>query len=225
MLSRTFNFTTGEILNINKPEGWSSFDVVKKIRSRIKVKKVGHAGTLDPFATGVLLICTGRATKQVSELIKLDKEYWAQIELGKTTDTYDKTGVVLKESNVSGIDANAIQNALENFRGEINQTPPMYSAIKVGGRRLYQMARRGEVIERPPRKVNIYALELLSFDHPFLAISVCCSKGTYIRSLAYDLGEALGCGAYLYALKRTRVGPYKIDEALTIHDFIQQVSG
>lgn len=225
MLTRTFNFANGEILNINKPEGWSSFDVVKKIRAHIKVKKVGHAGTLDPFASGVLLICTGRATKRMPELIKLDKEYVAQIELGKTTDTYDKTGVLLKKIDTSNITVDKIQNALANFRGEIYQTPPMYSAVKVGGRRLYQLARRGEMIERQPRKVNIYVLELLNFSHPFLTIQVCCSKGTYIRALAHDLGEALRCGAHLYALTRIRVGPYKIEDARTIHDFIQLVSG
>jgi tRNA pseudouridine55 synthase len=224
MTQANFNFVDGEILNFNKPEEWSSFDVVKKIRSTIRVKKVGHAGTLDPFASGVLLVCTGAATKQVESLMGLEKEYIAELELGKTTDTYDRTGVVLSESDARLIDAAKLQNALKEFEGEILQTPPMYSAIKVQGRRLYALARRGETIERAPRKIRIHKLEILSFDNPNVKIRIACSKGTYIRALAHDLGARLGCGAHLQSLVRTRIGPHKLEDAWLIPDFVARIN-
>ncbi|MFQ5636644.1 MAG: tRNA pseudouridine(55) synthase TruB [bacterium] len=213
-------FETGKILNINKPVDWTSFDVVKKIRSHIKVKKVGHAGSLDPFATGVLLICTGKATKRVESLMHLEKEYLACMELGKTTDTYDRTGVMLTEPGTKHITFSDIVTVCQFFTGEIFQTPPMYSALKKNGRRLYELARRGEVVERTPRKVHIYRIELLDFQNPFLNVKVICSRGTYIRSLAFDIGEKLGCGAYLKDLTRTRIGQYTIDDAWSVSDFV-----
>ncbi len=216
-----FEFETGVILNVNKPESWSSFDVVKKIRNIIHIKKVGHAGTLDPFATGVLLVCTGKATKRVPELVELDKEYEAKIELGKNTDTFDRTGKVVGENEITHVTLKKIQEALGAFRGEISQIPPMYSAIKVDGQRLYKLARKGVTVERKARPVTIYELELLGFDSPFLSVRVCCSKGTYIRSLAYDIGQVLNTGAHLAELVRTRIGPYRVEDAVELSRFAQ----
>ena len=217
------DFEKGEILNINKPIGWTSFDVVKKVRNHIRVK-VGHAGTLDPFAAGVLLLCTGRATKQVPRLMALEKEYVAQLELGVVTDTLDPTGQVVVRRQVPQLNATQIEQICQGFTGEIEQVPPMFSAVKVNGRRLYELARKGKTIERQPRKVTIYELELLDLESPFLTVRVVCSKGTYIRSLASDLGEALGCGAYVKALTRTRIGPYRLEEAWTVEGFIREIS-
>jgi tRNA pseudouridine55 synthase len=214
-----FDFERGEILNLCKPEGWTSFDVVKKVRNLVKVKKVGHAGTLDPFATGVLLVCTGRATKKVTELVQLKKEYVATLELGKVTDTYDRTGAIVEESEIPEIQLSELQNLCNSLVGEIYQTPPMYSAVKVNGIRLYNLARKGKVIEREPRKVNIYDIKILNFEIPLITLKVICSKGTYIRALAHDIGARLSCGAYLISLTRTRVGPYKIEDAHTIPNF------
>ncbi len=224
MIDAGYNFADGAILNINKPAGWTSFDVVKKIRAAIRVKKVGHAGALDPFATGVLLICTGGATKRVQSLMNFEKEYLAEIELGKTTDTYDRTGVILTETDASAIDFAKVQQAAKAFEGEIYQTPPMYSAIKMQGQRLYKLARRGEVVERRPRKITIQTLELIRFENPHITLKVVCSKGTYIRALAHDLGERLGCGAFLQALVRTRIGPYRLADAMTIDELLAKIS-
>ncbi|MFQ5822755.1 MAG: tRNA pseudouridine(55) synthase TruB [bacterium] len=214
-----YNFERGEILNVNKPEGWTSFDIVKKIRNIIKIKKVGHAGTLDPFAVGVLLICTGRATKKVAELMKLEKEYLAIIELGKVTDTYDRTGLVIKNTTPTKFKLCDLKRVCNSFVGEFYQTPPMYSAVKVNGQRLYNLARRGEVIERKPRKVKILNIEILNYQNPCITLKVVCSRGTYIRTLANDIGEILDCGACLKELTRTRIGSYKIENAYSIANF------
>ncbi|MFQ6112818.1 MAG: tRNA pseudouridine(55) synthase TruB [bacterium] len=213
------NFEKGEILNINKPEGWTSFDVVKKIRNILRIKKVGHAGTLDPFAIGVLLICTGRATTKVAELMGLEKEYIATIELGKATDTYDRTGVIISETTPQKFELCELQRVCESFIGEIYQTPPMYSAVKIHGQRLYKMARRGKTVEREPRKVNINKIEIINYQHPLLTLKVVCSRGTYIRALADDIGRKLNCGGCLAALTRTRIGSYKIEDAYSIESF------
>lgn len=223
MISSPLDFERGQILNIDKPRDWTSFDVVKKIRGYIKPAKVGHAGTLDPFATGVLLVCTGKGTKKVQELMNLDKEYLATVEFGKTTDTFDVTGIVLKERDCSNVTRDKIQKVCLRFQGEIEQIPPMYSALKVDGERLYKKARRGETVKREPRKVHIYKIEVTDFRNPFLELKVVCSKGTYIRALANDMGELLGCGAFLKELTRTRIGPYKIEDAYSIQKFIQTV--
>ena len=229
-------FENGKVLNINKPEGWTSFDVVKKIRSTIRVKKVGHAGTLDPFATGVLLVCTGRATKQVEDLMQLDKEYVAELELGKTTDSFDRTGKILSETEVGQLteteiqdvcaqfarfllQTGRIQDVCAQFEGETLQTPPMYSALKINGQRLYELARKGITVERRPRKINIYRLDVLNMEIPSVTVRVVCSRGTYVRALAHDIGERLGCGAYLKALVRSRIGSYRLADAMTIEEF------
>lgn len=195
--------------------------MVKKIRQHVGVKKVGHAGTLDPFATGVLLICTGKATKKVPDLMGLNKSYWAKIELGKSTDTYDRTGTILRQRDKNGVGIEDIRNACRKFQGEIFQTPPMYSAVKVKGRRLYELARRGEVVARTPRKVFIYRLVILDYQEPFLFLQISCSKGTYIRALANDLGEDLGCGGVLAELTRTRIGDYTLENAYSLSEFLQ----
>ena len=221
----SFDFERGEILNINKPAGWTSFDVVKKIRNQLNIKKVGHAGTLDPFATGVLLVCTGGATKKVEGLMNLKKEYIARIEFGKTTDSYDLTGTVLSEKDASSVTLDRICEHLEKFKGDVEQIPPMYSALKVNGERLYKLARRGEVVERKARKVTIYQMDVLDFNNPFLELRIVCSRGTYIRTIANDLGEMLGCGAYLVALTRARIGDFKLDDSFEVKDLIREVKG
>ncbi len=219
----SFDFELGEILNINKPVGWTSFDVVKKIRGQLNIKKVGHAGTLDPFATGVLLICTGRATKKVEDLMNLKKEYIARIEFGKTTDSYDLTGTILSERSADNLELENINQVIKQFHGEIYQTPPMYSAVKVNGERLYKLARRGEVVERKPRKIRIYQTDVIDFRNPVLKLRIVCSRGTYIRALANDMGEILGCGGYLTALTRTRIGDYKLEDSFEIKDLIREI--
>lgn len=222
-LKLSFDFELGEILNINKPVGWTSFDVVKKIRGQLNIKKVGHAGTLDPFATGVLLICTGRATKKVEDLMNLKKEYIARIEFGKTTDSYDLTGTIVSERSADNLELENIKQVIKQFHGEIYQTPPMYSAVKVNGERLYKLARRGEVVERKPRKIRIYQTDVIDFRNPFLKLRIVCSRGTYIRALANDMGEILGCGGYLTSLTRTRVGDYKLEDSFEIKDLIRDI--
>lgn len=214
--------TSNDILNINKPEGWTSFDVVKKIRNIVRVKKVGHAGTLDPFATGVLLVCVGRATKRVPELMHLEKEYVARLKFGMVTDTFDRTGTVQETHDVPNFSVERLVDTCQDFCGEIWQLPPMYSAVKVNGQRLYQLARKGLTVEREPRKITVHNIDVVEFDLPSATLRIRCSKGTYIRSLAHDIGRQLGCGALLDALTRTRIGEYRIEEALTVAQFIQQ---
>jgi len=209
------------VLNINKPVGWTSFDVVRKVRSLFKIPKVGHAGTLDPFATGVLLILTGNYTKRAPEFFDLEKEYVGEMELGVLTDTLDITGKIIQKKAIVGITSKKILDTCEQFIGEIEQIPPMYSAVKIGGKRLYKLARAGKVVPRKPKRVKIYQLEVLKIKLPLVKIRVVCSKGTYIRALTRDIGEQLGCGAYLRSLTRTRVGNFKLEEALNMEDLVQ----
>lgn len=212
----SFNFEAGEILNIDKPAGMTSFGVVERIRKWTQCRKIGHAGTLDPLATGVLLVCTGLATKRVSELMDLEKEYEGIVELGKTTETDDAEGRVLKQNHVPLFSTDELMTVLTNFTGEIEQVPPMYSAIKKNGRRLYKLARRGEVIPRDTRNVRVYEMTLLKWQNPCLRIRVRCSKGTYVRALARDIGEQLRTGGYLKTLRRTRVGPYCAEDGYSL---------
>ena len=205
-------------LNIIKPKGITSHDVVSRLRKITQIKQIGHTGTLDPFATGVLPVCIGKATRLI-EYLQDDKEYLAEVQFGKNTDTYDIDGQVTKVFDTK-ITEQEILEILPNFRGEISQLPPIYSAIKVNGKKLYDYARKGETVEIQPRKVNITKLELLSFDKEkqLAQIIVGCSKGTYIRSLAYDIGAKLNCGAYLSALKRTKAGDFIIENAISLDD-------
>ncbi|MBL8164357.1 MAG: tRNA pseudouridine(55) synthase TruB [Anaerolineae bacterium] len=193
-------------LNINKPAGLTSHDVVARLRRSLRLKKVGHAGTLDPLATGVLVICVGAATRLSEYVMASRKRYQAVARLGVTTDTYDADGQVVQVRDASGVTRPDVEAALNAFRGDILQHPPAYSAIKQGGRKLYELARAGEVVEAAARPVTIHALDLVDWSAPQFTLDVACSAGTYIRSLAYDLGEALGVGAHLTALTRTASG-------------------
>ncbi|MDZ7261891.1 MAG: tRNA pseudouridine(55) synthase TruB [candidate division KSB1 bacterium] len=210
---RQNEYVEGEILNINKPPGWTSFDVVKKIRKLTGWKKVGHAGTLDPFATGVLLILSGQATQKAQQLMNLKKEYVGEIQLGVITDTLDVTGKILEVRPVPEYPFQRVQEVCQKFVGQIQQIPPMYSALKVQGVRLYRLARAGKEISLKPRQVNIDAIEILEINYPVLKIKVTCSKGTYIRALARDIGEALGCGGCLKTLVRTKVGHFRLEDS------------
>ncbi|MCF7824137.1 MAG: tRNA pseudouridine(55) synthase TruB [Candidatus Marinimicrobia bacterium] len=212
---------TEHIININKPMDWTSFDVVNKIRYTTRIKKVGHAGTLDPFATGVLLVLTGKNTKRQSEFMDLPKTYEAEIRLGKRMDTGDRTGIVIDTQEIGSLSEDNILKSLNKFVGEILQIPPMYSAKKVEGKTLYKLARKGKTIEREPSKVNIYNIDLISFTGSLLQIRVKCGRGTYIRVLAEDIACDLGTVAHVETLQRTAVGDYSIEDALSIPEFIE----
>ena len=207
------------ILCIDKPQGFTSFDVVAKLRGIAKTRRVGHAGTLDPMATGVLPVFFGRATKAADLLPNQEKRYTATFRLGLETDTYDVTGRVLRECPVAA-SAAEVRAAAARFRGAFLQLPPMYSAVQVNGRRLYELARQGLEVERAPRPVEISRLEFLACDERTHAytIDVCCSKGTYIRSLVHDIGQALGCGAALAALRRTEAAGFSLERCVTLEE-------
>ena len=206
------------IINIYKPQGLTSFGVIKLIRKASEIKKVGHAGSLDPFATGVLLVCLGNDTKKISEFMELKKEYEGVIEFGIVTDTYDIDGKIMEMKPVKAYSRDFLEENFSKFVGTIDQVPPMYSAIKYLGKPLYKIARANKKIERKARKVTIYSIKILNYISPFLTFRVVCSKGTYIRSLAYDVGEILGCGAYLKSLTRTKIGDYSIYNSLFLGD-------
>jgi len=204
----------GRIIAVAKPAGISSFKVVSRIRHACKIKRVGHAGTLDPFAEGVLVIGIGRtATRQLGDLMRGDKEYLAEVVLGVTTDSGDLTGNIIARSDLPMPTTEAISSTLDNFRGEIEQIPPMYSALKIGGERLYKLARKGEIVERKARPAFIHELELVRVNEDGFVIRVVCGHGTYIRTLAEDIGNSLGLGAHLRSLVRTRVGEFKLEGA------------
>ncbi len=208
------------ILLIDKPAGWTSMDVCAKLRGALHEKRVGHSGTLDPMATGLLAVFLGRATRAVEFAEAAEKEYLAALRLGVTTDTQDTSGTVLEQREADVSDA-ALDAALARFRGEIEQLPPMYSAIKIGGKKLYEIARRGGEVERKPRRVTIYELDRLGRDDAGdILLRVRCSKGTYIRALCHDIGAALGCGGCMSALRRTRAGEFTLAEAHTLDDVL-----
>lgn len=210
------NLTVSAILNVDKPAGWTSFDVVRFVRGRCGEGRVGHAGTLDPAATGVLPLLLGQATRLSQYLVDATKTYEATVELGTETDTYDSVGEVVSRADASGVSLRDVEAALAAFRGEILQTPPLYSAIKREGEPLYKKARRGETVPLTPRPVRVEQLDIISFAPPLLELRIVCSKGFYVRSLAHDLGAALGVGGTLAALRRTRVGSFRIEEAVDI---------
>lgn len=205
-------------LNVYKPKGLTSHDVVAKLRKITKIRQIGHTGTLDPFATGVLPVCIGKATRLI-EYLEDDKEYLATVQFGKNTDSYDIDGEVTATFD-KRVNQDELEDVLGNFRGEIMQLPPIYSAVKVNGKKLYEYARKGEDVEIEPRKVFISKLELLDFDVETQSakLLVACSKGTYIRSIAYDVGRMLGCGGYLTALERTKAGKFKLETAVRLED-------
>ena len=203
---------TGFIL-IDKPKDWTSFDVIAKLRSLTKIKKIGHAGTLDPIATGLLLVAVGRqATRQLSDYVKMDKVYLAKIKLGETSDTYDATGKIEKQEIID-ISIENVEQAIKKFIGNVKQIPPMFSAKKIKGKKLYELARQGKTVERQPIEIKINNIRLLNFSFPYLELEISCGSGTYIRSLAADLGEVLGVGAVMYELRRTQIGNFSIKQA------------
>ncbi len=224
-----YDFVGGAMLLVNKPQNWTSFDVVNKIRYHLKkalsIKKikVGHAGTLDPMATGLLLICTGKATKNLADFQNLSKEYTGTMTLGATTPSYDAETEIDQQYPIQHITIEQIEQARQQFVGPLEQIPPMFSAIKVDGQPLYKKARKGETIAIAPRPVHIYELEWTRIALPEIDFRVACSKGTYIRSLAHDFGRALDSGAYLSALCRTRVGDYRIEDAWELDDLLMKI--
>lgn len=225
MIASKENFLSGEIILIDKPLEWTSFQVVNKIRWIIKstygVKKikVGHAGTLDPLATGLLIICTGKMTKSIEQFMGQEKEYTGTFTLGATTPSYDLETPINMEFPINHIDEEMLQATLSKFIGTIDQQPPVFSALKKDGKRLYEYAREGTQVEVPHRKVNVHDFNLTQIDLPNVDFRVSCSKGTYIRSLANDFGKALNSGAYVTGLRRTRIGDFNIEKALSIEGF------
>lgn len=213
------------ILNLHKPVGPTSFDMVRRVKQLTGVKRVGHGGTLDPRASGVLPVLLGQATRVSDFLLSASKAYRAVVLLGIATDTYDSEGKIVSEADPSGVTREQAIAALDRFRGLIPQTPPMYSALKHRGKRLYQLARAGVEVERKPRSVHVYDIQLTEWAPPRLTIEVECGRGTYIRSLAHDLGIKLGCGAHLEALTRLRVGPFSLAQALTTEELLDAVHG
>ena len=225
-------FSQGKIILIDKPLTWSSFDVVNKIRYAIKKYeqkkkvKVGHAGTLDPLATGLLILCSGKMTKQIEDFQGQEKEYVAQITFGFTTASYDLESELENQKEVSNLTLEKIESALKDFQGEIDQVPPIFSAVQVNGKRAYQSAREGEEVKLKSRKVTISELEIiesnLSENEAIISLRIVCSKGTYIRSLAHDLGQKLETGAHLSGLRRTKIGDFNVEEAQTIEQFLEE---
>ena len=206
------------VFNIDKPFGITTMDVVRRIKRASGQKRVGHGGTLDPIATGVVHICLGQATRMMEYVIDFTKVYEVQIELGIETDTYDSSGQVIRVGDASLIKANDVRSALQQFIGCIEQVPPMYSALKVNGKRLYELARSGVEIARPPRKVKVISIDLSGWDHPVALVKITCGRGFYVRSLAHDLGEALGCGAHVRRLIRLKSGSFILENAIRLHD-------
>ena len=234
------DFEKGEIILINKPYQWTSFDVVNKLRIVLKKNisasadsesrtpnsklKVGHAGTLDPLATGLLIICTGKLTRQIDTFQAQEKEYTGTFYLGATTPSYDLETKPENQKDISRLTEELISGAAKKFIGKISQVPPSYSAVKIDGKRAYKNARKGLDIKMEPREVMIDSFEILKSEIPLVHFRIVCSKGTYIRSLARDFGEALGCGAYLHSLCRTRIGNFNLKDALSVEEFIAQTS-
>ena len=205
------------IINVYKEAGYTSFDVVARLRGILKIRKIGHTGTLDPDAVGVLPVCVGRATKVCDLLTDKDKEYETTLLLGVETDTQDMTGTVLSSGDVT-VSEDQVKEVIRSYTGEISQIPPMYSALKVNGQKLCDLARRGVEVERKPRKVTIYGIEILKMDLPRITMRVQCSRGTYIRTLCHDIGQALGCGGAMESLTRTRVADFRLEDAHTIDE-------
>ncbi|WP_114789964.1 tRNA pseudouridine(55) synthase TruB [Niabella yanshanensis] len=216
---QTIDFAEGAVLLIDKPLDWTSFDAVRKIRNLIKIKKVGHAGTLDPLASGLLIVCTGKFTKRINEYMAQEKEYTGTFTLGATTPTYDLESEPVNIQSINHLSVTDIENATAGFLGEIDQVPPIHSAIKIDGKRVYELARKGVDVKLEPRKITIKEFEVNASALPIVSFRVVCTTGTYIRSLANDFGGALGCGAYLSSLRRTRIGAFTTEEAVTMETF------
>ena len=222
MIENTFE--EGRVLLFDKPLEWTSFDVVRKIRNVIKIKKVGHAGTLDPLATGLLIVCTGKFTKKINEYMAQEKEYTGTITLGAITPTYDLESAPRNFKSLDGITEEIIRETTEQFTGEILQTPPIHSAIKQKGKPVYLLARKGKEVILEPRAITINKFEITNIELPVISFRIVCTTGTYIRSLANDFGASLGCGGYLSQLRRTRIGNFKVEDAISVEEFVQMYS-
>ncbi|MEO5997360.1 MAG: tRNA pseudouridine(55) synthase TruB [Chitinophagaceae bacterium] len=209
-------YSEGQMLLIDKPLFWTSFEVIRKVRKLINIRKVGHAGTLDPLATGLLIVCTGKFTKKINEYMAKEKEYTGTITIGATTPTFDREVEPGNFTSFEHVTEQQVYDLTGRFTGEIMQLPPIHSAIKQDGVRVYELARQGLDVKMKPRKITIQTFEITKIDLPVISFRVVCSTGTYIRSLANDFGEALGCGGYLSSLRRTRIGEYEGTNALTI---------
>lgn len=223
MQASTNPYEAGKVLLLDKPLEWTSFDVVRKIRNAVRCKKVGHAGTLDPLATGLLIICTGKFTKQIDTYQAQEKEYEGTMVLGATTPSYDLETEVNQTFSITDILPEQLHENCKHFIGDIEQVPPIYSAIKINGKRAFDLAREGKEAELKPRSLTITAFELTKIELPLIHFRVVCSKGTYIRSLAHDFGKKLGNGAYLSALRRTRIGDFHISNALTMEAALTEI--
>jgi tRNA pseudouridine55 synthase len=219
-----FDFEEGEVILIDKKIRKTSFDIVYKIRKTTGVKKVGHAGTLDPMATGLVIVCTGKKTKEINQFQNFDKTYEGVITIGKTTPSFDLETEYDSVCDFSFVTEDLIMQTKEKFVGVITQTPPMFSAIKNNGKPLYELARRGIEVERKEREIEIYNFEITKIELPDIYFQINCSKGTYIRVIANEFGKALGCGAHLSVLRRIKIGNYSVDDALTIDEFREQFS-
>lgn len=220
----SFDFHAGEVLLIDKPKDWTSFDVVKKVRNSIKGKiKIGHAGTLDPLATGLLILCTGKKTKEIEQYQAQEKEYTGTLKFGARTASYDSETEVEEEFDISHLNLELINEKIQSFQGIIDQTAPAYSALKINGVPSYKLARQGKKVELKTREVNILEYRIDKLYLPYADIYVQCSKGTYIRSLAHDLGSALNSGAYLTALCRTKIGAYRLEDAWNLTELIEAI--
>jgi tRNA pseudouridine55 synthase len=219
--SKDQHLTEGVVFLVNKPDHWTSFDVVAKMRTIFHFEKIGHAGSLDPLATGLLIVCTGKKTKEINQFVGLEKEYRATIRLGGRTPSFDSESEVIESRSFDDVTPDAVRETLQQFVGPQTQLPPMWSAAKVGGKRLYKYARKGRIAERKPREVLISSITPIEINIPEVTFVVVCSKGTYIRTLADDIGKKLGCGAYLTALERVRIGNYTLGEAYTIDQLME----
>ena len=216
-------FEEGKLLLIDKPLHWTSFDIIRKLRGLLKIKKIGHAGTLDPLATGLLIVCTGKFTKKINDYMAQEKEYTGHFTLGATTASYDLETEPTEQKEYSFVTTEMIQAAAQKFTGEIEQLPPVYSAIKKDGVRLYEMARKGEEIELKTRRVHVKEFAITKIELPVVEFKITCSTGTYIRSLANDLGAALGCGAYLSSLRRTAIGEFSVADAVPVEEVLAAI--
>ncbi len=216
-------YEEGQVLLIDKPLNWTSFDVVRKTRNLIRIKKVGHAGTLDPLATGLLIVCTGKFTKKINEYMGMEKEYTGSFTLGAITPTYDLESEPMEIRDYAAITDEQIHEATEAFTGTIQQVPPLHSAIKRDGKPVYLMARKGIEFELEPRTITIKEFTIVKIELPKVFFKVGCTTGTYIRSLAHDFGKQLGCGGYLSSLRRTRIGEFSVDTALSMEQLTEQI--
>ena len=219
---KSLDFTAGEVILIDKPPYWSSYKVVHKVKKAARVKKVGHAGTLDPMATGLLILCTGKKTKEIYKYQALRKTYTGIITLGKSSPSMDMETEISEHEIPADLDEKIIFSVRDLFLGEIEQTPPMYSALKVNGQRLYQLARKDKTIERKPRRITIEEFKITKVEIPQIHFEITCSKGTYIRVIANDFGDKLGCGGILSSLRRTKIGDFNVNEAIKIEEFISR---